>query len=487
MRLLENFADNIPPQHPTVGVTWYDTVTRTLRVCTSVTPLIWKVMHGNEITGGGNSFDIPLNPIVGDIWYQPSSATIDINLDPTPGVLYIYTGLGRYPQAADVIGGWSQLWPHIEIIGGREEYDFVFDLIAKLIDNSKGGSGAGGKIITNLSLLEDLDADFYTKWVDLGQDPSALTPITAQNSEFTIDPNSNDWDVLLAAGKYAVARLDFPAGLADDVSSIPFVTDGWPAPISLSKLPVDDIRYPTLQRRSNRRYGMVTLIRTYAETLNVLHAAVRNRYSLKGISGASGANSSFEPHVTITPHAGFTGPLGSSASAGVKLRFNFPNTEGSGAFLRGGGAIQIKLLHSLGADPTASDSDLKTLTEKMGVIRITADLVRIFSQTIPYSFSSQPLEMGFLTGASGASFSFSKSFNDVSYTVIGVNNDSNLQLEIAVNSTSLAPLMNGNLTLSFAIIRDTSTYEAPTGVTPLFPAPTSFTAMDKLSGSSFLT
>ena len=468
MRLTENFADAVPPPFPTVGVIWFDTVAKIAKVCTSVAPVTWKPMGGLESTGVGAN--PPASPNMGDMWFQLIGGST--------GIMYVYTGLGRYPEGNGTIGGWNQVWPQIDTIGGREEYDFVADMVDQLIDSTKGGTGEKGTTITDLTQFANLDADKYAKWQAAGSDVNALFPAGAPADEFTIDPNSNDWDKLLAAARYAVNRLDMPATVVGDISTLPFVTDGRQAPASLTSLPTDDVRYPTLQRRSNRRFGAATLLRSFTETLNVLS----DRYSLKGMSGISGANHSFNGNVTTTQHAAFTGLVGGGSSATLSLRFNWPGGDNS-AFLRGGGAIQLTLTHVPVGTVLAGDTNMKALLDQRGVLRITADQIRIFSQTLPRSFAVDPVKSGFLTAGTGVAFSTTQTVNGATYVVTGTNFGTHLLL--TATCTSTGP-MNGRITFSYAVIRDTSTYMNGPTSTELYPGPITFTAPDKTAGSAFL-
>ena len=478
MRLLENFADSVAPLFPTVGELWYDTVARVLKICTSTAPVTWKSVSGVETSGGNQA---PANPNAGDYWFQTTGTS--------SGVMYVFTGLGRYPEGDGSIGGWAQVWPHIEILAGREEYDYVADLIAQLNAAANGGSGVDGTVITNLSQLTDLDADFYSKWVSRGSDTAVLTPSSASPDDLTIDPNSNDWDTLLASAKYAVNRLDMPATVVDDISAMPFVTDGHQAPASLTSLDPSDVRYPSIERRSNRRFGTVTLLRSFTETLNVLSDAVRYRYSLKGISGISGANHVFAGNVTTTQHAGFAGALGGGSSATLTLRFNFPTAGGTAPFLQSGGAIQVVLTHTPSGSPLTGDPIMKSLLDQRGVIRITADQVRIFSQTLPRAFAVDPIKTGFLVETP---FTVSQYLaaetplpSGATYTITGRDNGDHLLLTITCASS--AGPMNGTMTFSYQVIRDTTTYVDDSSATViLYPGPTAYIASDKVSGSAFL-
>ena len=339
MRLLESFADATPPVKPTIGQEWFDTASGNLKVCTSVNPVLWKSLGGIQVTTEAQGNTPPTTSqtgvAVGDMWFQRTG--------PRTGILYVYTGYGRHPENFPAIGGWNQVWPMVETVAGREEYDSVAALVNQLIgDPSLGGSGALGRNLAPLPDLATLDTDLLGKYQSQ-PDARFVFPTDGDKSELKVDVTSQDWDLLLSAAKFAVSRLDLPPTMVEDISPVPFVSDGRPAPTVLLGLPTDDARYPSLERRSNRRFGIVTLIRCFAETVNVLSTAVVNRYALKGINGVTGTNPNFDSNVNTSAHRQFSGAPAGAPGGSVTMAFNFANPDALTSFLTSGGAIQLAL------------------------------------------------------------------------------------------------------------------------------------------------
>lgn len=338
MRLLESFADPAPPTYPTIGQEWFDTLSGNLKVCTSISPVRWKALGGIQVTTEQDGNVPPSNSqsgasAIGDMWFQRTG--------PGTGFLFVYTGYGRHPENFPSIGGWNQIWPTVETIAGREEYDSVAALVNQLMgDPALGGSGALGKNLALLPDLATLDADLLGKF-NSNPDARFVYPTNGDKSELKIDVTSQDWDLLLATAKYAVARLDLPPTMVDDISPVPFVSDGRPAPTSLLSLPTSSVRYPSLERRSNRRFGIVTLVRCFAETVNVLNTAIVNRYALKGINGITGTNPNFDANVITSTHKQFSGVTGGAPGGSVTVAFNFANPDALTSFLTSGGAVQL--------------------------------------------------------------------------------------------------------------------------------------------------
>jgi hypothetical protein len=333
--LLENFAGPDSPNNPTVGQIWFDTANSVLRVCTSTTPLIWRSFTGAQVTNVGS--DAPTPAVTGDEWIQKTGTA--------SAITYIYTGLGRYPEKDGVIGGWEQTFPNVQIAGGREEFDNAQEMVLKLIgDTTTGGNGAYGKLITNLTNLALLDQSLQTKWAELiKKDDNVLVPSTAPVNMLRMEPNSGDWDKLLAAAKYAVSRLELPQNFYSNVSEFPFVSDGRQVPTSLTSLSESDVRFPSLERRSNRKIGLISQFKLFTETMNVLNAAMQNQYSIKGINGASGTNISFNDYVTQRKHAAFNGTYSNSKTASLTLALTFASAEAKRSFINAGNAIQVNL------------------------------------------------------------------------------------------------------------------------------------------------
>lgn len=471
MRLLEHFADSTAPAYPTVGQLWYDTANSILSLCNSTSPITWKSLGGVQVTNIGAGAPTPA--AVGDLWFQRTGSS--------SGILHAFTGVGRYPVSGTTIGGWSQIWPHVTMVAGREEYEAVAALVNSLIGSASiGGSEAIGKNIANLTNLPALDISLHTKFAArLPLDTNVLAD--SNNSELLVDPDSNDWDTLLAAAKYAVDRLEVPVGYADDISPVPFISDGRQVPASLMALNPASVAYPSLERRSGRRFGIVTLSRLYAETINVLSTAAANRYSLKGINGSSGANTTFGPTVQQVHHVQFGGGLAGAATAFVSLRFNFASTTARESFIYSGGALQITM--GLTGGSTTGDTDMKALLDQRGVIRATADRTRIFANALPLSMSIAPVAPGFANALASGTTLASFSVSGASYAITA-SRETATSLTLIATVTSTGP-MQGSLSVKFDVIKDTETYLAP-ALTQVYAAPAVYSAGDKQAGTAAL-
>jgi len=468
LHMLENFASPTAPDNPTIGLEWYDSVNNILKVCVDVSPTVkWKSLGGVQVTNPGDPSPTPA--ALGDLWFSRTGTA--------SGVLYLYTGLGRYPENAGAIGGWEQIWPQVETVAGREEYNTLYGMLNSIIGDpaTAGGSGALGKIVGVNNLLS-LDASKQAAFNALSpKDPSVLVPTTDSTSELLVDTNSNDWDLLLAAAKYAVSRLELPVGYASDISPVPFVSDGLPPPTTLTALSTSDIRYPSLERRSNRRFGIVTLLRTFQETANVLNTAVTNRFSLKGINGAGGTNTAFDSSVTTTTYVTVSGAAANSTTANVTLKFSFASNSDLVAFLAAGSAIQVEMTDTGGS--LTGDTNMKALYDQRGVLRLTGDKIRTFSSTLPTSQSAAIVQSGILNSGT-----VSYTINGATYTLTTSYTAGASFFTVAITSTSTGA-MNGTIAFTFKVIRDTSTYGSSQAI---YPNVSTYTTAAVTSKSAFL-
>jgi hypothetical protein len=537
LHLLEHFASTAAPANPTVGQAWYDTANHQLKVCVSVSPETWRLVGAYQITDVGEAAPTPA--ALGDLWFQRTGDA--------SGFLYVYTGLGRFPLSASAMGGWDQLWPQVQVAGGRDEYDELRLLIEQLIGSSCSyGSGAIGRSITNLTNFGVLDADLRAKYKALvgadlitdvlatsssdsgitNQAPSyslfflpdvysntlnavdftvsgSLTTTTAgsiyidgvstsvpagsvfssqyvedayvmyisdaaqyllsgkayyvvqQNGNvwqydnnstwfpFTpsaqmfiigtfsntgvesvegavafpgdkvcqawmhavrmvgakyehlvVQPISQDWDALLAAGRYALNRLELPAGFYKQVSGIPFVYDGRQAPADLTALSATDVRYPTAARRGSKRPGTISQYQQYVATQNALLSAIENKFSLKGINGSSGTNGDFSGAGTVsvpaTPLVTTSGTITGSSKT-VSVRVSFADRDQMIRWFAAGQGLQVTLSQT---GSGTGDVNLNALFSSYGLLRVTGDAVRIFGSSSPYTMTQSKIEVG---------------------------------------------------------------------------------------------
>ena len=471
MRLLENSAGPTAPAHPTVGELWFDSATSILRLCDATSPVHWKALAGLQITNVGDATPTPA--VLGDIWVKRTgSASVQV---------FIYTGLGRHPQSGNTLGGWEQIWPTVEIVAGREEYNsFLTSLNALVGPTSGGGNAAIGKVIQGLTNFTALDTNLHTLFAARTPlDENVLTPTTEVTTELLVDPISLDWDKILAGAKYAVNRLDLPANFVDDICPVPFITDGRAPDSTLMALSTSDVRYPTLERRSNRKFGIVTLVRAYAETMNILTAAAANRYSLKGINGSTGTNTTFGSNTQVAHHVIYSGPVGGATSVTNGVKFNFASQEIRNTWLYSGGAIQFTLSHVPGGSGTAADTNLKTLLDSRGVIRVTVDKARVFANTLPLTLAVSPAGPGF-TG-SGAFTVTTQTVGAATYTVFA-QFPTTTSMNTTIVMSGGGGAMNGTLTLTYDVIKDIETYSAP-ATTLVYGAPTAYASIDRFTAT----
>lgn len=579
LKLMEHFASDNAPLYPTVGQLWYDTSDSTLKICTSKTPETWENAGGTVIQETP-----PLSPQVGSTWIQPTGTS--------SAIFYIYTGLGRYPSTETTIGGWEQIHPPVDVIAGREEYDFLREQLETIVGPgaTARGSGALPTLLNNLTNFAALDADLRRKFIQQTSDPAIFrpssidaeiprqaispgllygfcdydssndnrisgsltdvaapgaiyingiltsvsagqfstdfehdkalimwdrfnslntgrpfhairlvgtqwqydtgvgifafqnfTPLTGQyaiglfssfredldgarpgakeillwghavelvstgTSFIIVEPNSQDWDALLAAFRYATNRLDLPETLINSISEIPFVSDGRPAPNSLSSLAVDNIRFPKARRRFTRSRSLVQLVNGYSETVNVANSTVFNKFNIKGISGSSSINPTFAPTTTVelqtTANQDFTGPGGSFI-----LDFNFGSFSELEAFVHSGAALEVVLSQTgTGAGPT----NLQTLFAQNKRFRITADKTRTFSDSAGPPLVNQ-VSIGMWNATPGGRSLVTRSVGSASVNLT-ITRSTLTRLTLTVQLNAGANL-NGTTTVVFNVI-----------------------------------
>lgn len=386
-------------------------------------------------------------------------------------------------QPGGAIGGWAQVYPQIDVGAGRSEYDYIYSLVSQLIGDSTGfgGNEALGKSIRDLTDFRTLDASLQKAWSALlPLDQNVLRSADYLNS-LKVEPNSQDWDRLLAAAKYAISRLDLPAQMVNDISPLPFVSDGRPAPAALYSLDPSNVRYPSLERQVNIRPGLVTTIRQYQETVNVLKAGIQNRYILKGISGSNSGNA-FNAGVTAVQQVKFTNTTSFSTSLvqhGLNFRFN-PNTSDMVKFFNAGQAIELILSHVPSGSATTADTNLKSLTDSSGRIRLTADYTYIMSPNSNPSLSRAPIPQGF-NGLTGNTTLATLSSGSASIVIRAGISTTGLTMYVDITAGGGT---SGTFTATWNYINDGETYTSGT-VQRVFPIPFTYLPVDKQGSSSF--
>lgn len=396
-------------------------------------------------------------------------------------------------QTEGAIGGWDQVYPEKNIVAGREEYDYIISLLGQLAGDpfGLGGSGAIGRSINYLTQFNTLDASLRSKWTSITPNDTNVVADSTLLGQLKVEPNSQDWDKLLAAIKYTVNRLELPSAV-EDVSDLPFVVDGRPAPSVLTSLSTSDIKYPSERRLVNQRVGSVTLSRLYQETVNVLQAAIVNRYMLKGIQGTSGTNTTFSSNVAIHQHAAFSAnAAGSSFATTVThgLQFNFSNLDTDlQRFFYAGQAIELLVRTQPGGSPTTADTNLSNLCSQFGRFRITQDAVYVMNNSVTPGLSQVPgsIGVGGLTTVSqtlatatvgGATLTLrAQLVND-----LGTEHPRIIRVYIDILAGGAT---TGTVFTTWNVITDDELYN---GSTRVYPTPIAYTASDELGNAAGLS
>jgi hypothetical protein len=299
----------------------------------------------------------------------------------------------------------------------------------------------------------------------------------AKPEHLKVEPNSQDWDALLAAIKYGVSRLELPVGFADQISKYPFVFDGRRAEPSLLALPETDVRYPSAGRRSGREPGIVSQVQGFTSTANVLSTASSNRFSLKGINGSTGTYPNFAPTTVLVPWcspptAGLSAVLGANAGdARVSVRFRFATNEDRNRFIGSGGAIQIQITHTGGS--TQADTDIAAWVAQNGVMRISGDKVRYFGSSLPLTMSAPSINRGLQNSRNGGTQIGLSTLGSVNVAIDYFPNGYK-DFEFTIVISCLSGSTTGTTGVSLSVIRDTETY----GGGDVYPAPLAFAPSD---------
>lgn len=387
------------------------------------------------------------------------------------------------------IGGWTQVFPTVDMGAGRDEYDYVMGLVAQLLGDplSFGGAGALGRVMT-LSPMNTLDASLRKAWNTILPVDQNVLYDSSYDDKLLMEPNSQDWDRVLSAIRYAVDRLELPSTMLADVSDLPFVQDGRQAPSDL--LSIAGVRYPSDRRLANRRAGSITMSRLFQETVNVLNAAIMNRYMLKGMLGNSGTNTAFNSVVSTDAHASFqvTNPgslFTSTATHAVQFNFSstLPNLEW---FFSCGQAVELIVRHVPSGSPTSADTNLKNLTDTKGRFRILNDTVIVMDSSNSPSVTQAPGALGFANTTTSAA------------ALVAVTGSGSAALTLRAQRVSLSnfKLMidviaggstTGNFLVTWNLIKDNEVYASGPNVgNRIYPVPSTFVAGDQTGSTSFV-
>lgn len=476
MLMLENFAGTTPPSFPTVGQIWFDANLKVPKVLVNSTTNEWKPIGGVQITENGAA--PPANPSIGELWLELLPNKIDF-------ILYMYTKTGRYPVQGGTIGGWAQIWPTPTFTGAREEYDAVLQLVNRFIgpsSNPHQGNAAIGSVIKDLTNLGSLDTS--TKAVITSNGGSYGS--ADADAAIRVEPNSNDWDILLSAAKWGLNRLDLPTSFVTDIARVPFTTDGRPAPTSLLSLAPTDVRYPSIERRSNSTIGSITLHRMYAETMNALNVALAYRYSIRGISGTSGIYPELDTSgpIRYSAHATYEG-VPNAVTADFFIKLNFASSAEMTKWSLSGGGFDIGISNGVSGG-NASDIDLRALLQQRGFLRITQDMTRIFGSAKPLQLAVNPIKLGFMSlNASDRLMTTQQNAGgNVKFTLtMSKPNNTSIQIKITVTS-NLA--LTSALSFKTARITDVTPNTGASGLA-FGNGPIAFVAADATGTSSALT
>lgn len=366
----------------------------------------------------------------------------------------MYIGTTR---ADSGFGGWEQVWPRVDNVAGREEYDYVASLVETLVGTS--GNYTKDKIFKYLPNFTNMDSLLQARIL-------ALNPV-ADVTNVKASPNSNDWDYLLAVARWLVSKLEMPVGAVEDVSCNPFLQDGFTAPAELLAFPSADVRNAAGSTRSdvarvkNRKLGIISLTSMYTETVNILRAAIKNRFSIKGINGALGTNTAFDAAITTATHGSKVKTVTSDGIATFVLRWNSETELKS--YFGGGNAIEISVTH--GGTGTANDSNFKTLCDSKGVFRLTYDMTRNFSNT-GNILGTTTVGATNVIDTVGASSTTAYSVNlgtggsvTINVIVSRLVTDSNAVMRVSVQTVN-SGVLTANSTITVKTIKDTTQYDA---------------------------
>lgn len=307
-----------------------------------------------------------------------------------------------------------------------------------------------------------------------------------------VEPNSQDWDALLACARYAMNRLELPNSFVQAISKMPFVLDGRPAPASLTALAEADIRYPSASRRSGRKIGAVSQVQNFAETSNALGLGFENRFSLKGINGDNGTNPFFAPTTALAVHCAPPSPglsntpptpvLAVPGTGDVRVKLRFLDMSEMNRFLGSGGGIQLEVTHVGGV--SAGDNDFRSLLTLVGTMRVTADKTRIFGQSLPLTISRATSNVG-LWNASYEADEPTGQILTTQYLIepstgpsitVKAFKVSNEQIDLQISFAILSAL-TGTTNVTLKTIKDTETYLP--GPVPVYGAgPSAFVNAD---------
>lgn len=393
----------------------------------------------------------------------------------------------------NAIGGWEQVWPQINYIGAREEYDVMYSLLMQLIGDplADGGSGAFGKNINYLSDLNTLDASLRA-FVMVNPDTNVFVNNSVGDiKNLKVMPTSQDWDLLFAAVRYAVHRLDIQSDAINDISQFPMVQDGLPLAPALQNVNPNDLKFLTRyipERMSNTRVGIMAMMLRYQETMNILNEAIRNKYMLKGIYELSSppvveGNTDFfnslgmKTHAIVSSLAGTQG-LG-NAERTINVSFTPDTIYHQQAFLNSGGftMMEISSTPTPGYASTEQDLSLQSIFSSFGKIKALADRTLIFNYGAPATLAMAPVMLGFNGSSNGVSlFVLDKTVGTIRVRVrISRSGAGQRTMGMSLVLTTVGgaqiQVLTHTITVKFSYLVDETVYDSAGTVTKVFPRP----------------
>lgn len=307
---------------------------------------------------------------------------------------------------------------------------------------------------------------------------TAVPIVGVKYEHLKVEPNSQDWDVLLAAAKYAVNRLEVPVNFVKSISSMPFVSDGRQISGSLTSLSTTDVRYPSAARRSNRKSSIITQVQNFSETINTLNTSIFSHFSIRGINGQTGSNPTFASTVLTVQHAALPSTIASNGSGSFRTKFRFLNMDEMNAFLGSGGALQFEMTHSGGS--LAGDANFRAGLSAVGTWRLTADKTRIFGQALPLTISKSVINAGIWNGSVSGVQVGTITFGGASISAI-VYRVSNTEFDVMM-SFVVGSTLSGTTSLVVKTIGDYEKYTLNGIEKDVYPKPLAYTSTDAVIG-----
>lgn len=353
------------------------------------------------------------------------------------------------------IGGWQQLWPTVEFIGARDEYDAVYQKLVTILGTPKmgstGGSQAIRRLIDYLPKLEILDASLQNTIYKSPDANVAQFTNLDELRQVKVQPTSQDWDLLLAACRYAVNRLE-TGDMVADIPAFGFVQDGLPMHPTVMNSNPTDVKFLSqyaAPRKINSKRGVMSSIMSFQELMNVLDYANKSKYTMKGIYEASGS-SSYQPTVINPTQFELVGDATLlTASRRIDMLIPFTRRIDSDSFLNSGGAMMVEVfaINKSGISPTNGDLALQAALAIRGKIKVTGGETLFFNYGTNTELSANPIPFGFNSNTASNASTVVDSYTQSSLisTVWSVGRHTNyqhLRISLSLNPATGATFTN---------------------------------------------